>query len=182
MTKVNKGELAKKIGKSGAIVTRLINDGVLNSSFTPDGKKIFLEKAIHAIIMNKGRDYISVDIDIELPKIEKENTALYTVENLDELQELLDQEPSPSKKIEMMDKFWSYKIRKQKFLEAEGELLSVHDAKVAIDSILSPLNQYLNDMGNNLKNHFPDIENEFIEWINEENNRQKEHLKVKEWD
>lgn len=182
MTKVTKGELAQKIGKSGAIVTRLINSGVLNSSFTSDGKKIYLEKAIKAIIMNKGIDYIKVDIDvdIDIPSVEEEK--IYTAQNEEELQGYLDQEPSPSKKIDMMDKFWSYKIRQQKFLEADGQLISLSDAKAALEKLLTPLNQYLDDQSTNLKNHFPHLESDILSFIAEQNNRMKQQLRSNEWE
>ena len=112
----------------------------------------------------------------------KEDISIYTDEAKQELEVFLSQEPSPARKVDMIDKFWSGRIRRQKFLEADGELISVPDAKAAIETILAPFNQYLDDMGNNLKNHFPDVPLEVVEWINEENNRQKEQLQVKEWD
>ena len=184
MQEVNKTELAKKINKSGAIVTRLISSGILDDCFTPNGKKLYLEKAIKAIIKAKGSDYLSVGTVVEnsTPKEIKQNDNIYTDEAREELELFLSQEPSPARKVDMIDKFWSGRIRRQKFLEADGELISVPDAKAAIETVLSPFNQYLDDMGNNLKNHFPDISIEVVEWINEENNRQKEQLQVKEWD
>lgn len=184
MTEVSKSELAKNINKSGAIVTRLISNGILDDCFTPNGKKLYLEKSIKAIIKAKGSDYLSKEIIIEnttSDKVKEDNT-IYTDEAKQELEKFLNQEPSPARKVDMIDKFWSGRIRRQKFLEADGELIPVQDAKAAIETILAPFNQYLDDMGNNLKNHFPDVPLEVVEWINEENNRQKEQLQVKEWD
>ena len=184
MQEITKTELAKFINRSGSIITRLANDGVLDDCFTKSGKKLYLEKAIKAIIQAKGIDYLDKSIvqEYTTPKEAKENPQVDNTESRTELDDLLELEESPLKQVEIIDKYWSGRLRRQKFLEAEGELLSVHDAKVAIDMILTPLNQHMNDMGNNLKNHFPDIPNEVIEWIDEENNRQKEQLKVKEWE
>lgn len=184
MEEVNKSQLAKKINKSGAIVTRLISSGILDNCFTPNGKKLFLDKSIKAIIKAKGSDYLSIGTVVETstPETIKQDTSIYTDEAKQELEEFLSKESSPARQVDMIDKFWSGRIRRQKFLEADGELIPVTDAKAAIETILSPFNQYLDDMGNNLKNHFPDVPLEVVEWINEENNRQKEQLQVKEWD
>lgn len=57
MIEVNKKELAREIGKTGAIVTKLAKEGVLDGCFTPTGK-IDLEGAIKAIIKVKGADYL----------------------------------------------------------------------------------------------------------------------------
>ena len=57
MIEVNKKELAREIGKTGAIVTKLAKEGVLDGCFTSTGK-IDLESAIKAIIRVKGDDYI----------------------------------------------------------------------------------------------------------------------------
>ena len=57
MIEVNKKELAREIGKTGAIVTKLAKEGVLDGCFTPRGK-IDLKKAIEAIIRIKGAGYL----------------------------------------------------------------------------------------------------------------------------
>ena len=184
MNEVSKTELAKAINKSGAIVTRLINQGILDKCFTKNGKKLYLDKSIKAIIKAKGSDYLERDIvlDATTPDEIKHDNSIYTDEAKNELEVFLVQEPSPARKVDMIDKYWSGRIRRQKFMQEEGELISTHDAKVAVDTLLTPLNQFLDDIGNNLKNHFPDVSIEIIEWINEETNRQKEQLRLKEWD
>lgn len=184
MQELTKTELAKFINRSSSIITRLAKDGIFDECFTKTGKKLYLEKAIRAIIKSKGIDYLDKNIvqEFTTPLKAKENPKVNNLESRTELDDLLELEESPLKQVEIIDKYWSGRLRRQKFLEAEGELLSVHDAKVAIDILLTPLNQYLNDMGNSLKNHFPDAPSEIVEWIDEENNRQKEQLRVKEWD
>ena len=57
MEEVTKSELAKIIGKSAATVTNLVQARVLDNCFTPTGK-IYLEKAINAITLSKGGDFI----------------------------------------------------------------------------------------------------------------------------
>ena len=181
MTEVNKSELAKHLGVKPPMVTKHIKSGTLDKCFTPNGKKLYLEKAVQAIALSQKKDSKKI-VEVMTPQDVKDDENLFTDDANEQLQALIDSAQSPSQKVQIIKDFWVGKINRQKFLEAEGELLSVHDAKVAIDAILTPLNQHMNDMGNNLKNHFPDIPNEVIEWIDEENNRQKEQLKVKEWD
>jgi len=181
MTEVNKSELAKHLGVKPPMITKHIKAGTLDKCFTPNGKKLYLEKAVQAIALSQKKDSKKI-VEVMTPSEIKEDENLFTDNANEELNLLLLNAQSPSQKVQIIKDFWIGKINRQKFLEAEGELLPVHDAKVAIDTILTPLNQHMNDMGNNLKNHFPDIPNEVIEWIDEENNRQKEQLRVKEWD
>lgn len=58
MKEVNKSELAKAIGKSNAVITKIVKAGVLDGCFTPQGK-INLKEALTAIERYKGRDYIN---------------------------------------------------------------------------------------------------------------------------
>ncbi len=181
MTEVNKAELAKHLGVSPPMVSKYVKSGILDKCFTPNGKKIYLEKAVRAIALSKKRDTTQI-VNVATPNEIKEDEQIFNEESNGELEALLADAQSPSQKVQIIKDFWTGKINRQKFLEAEGELISVQDAKAAIDAILTPLNKYLDDMGNNLKNHFPDLNDDVIEWIDESNNRQKEQLRVKEWE
>lgn len=181
MTEVNKAELAKHLGVSSPMVSKYVRAGILDKCFTPNGKKIYLEKALKAIALSRKKDTNKI-VNVITPEDVKENKQIFNEESNIELEALLADAQSPSQKVQIVKDFWVGKINRQKFLEAEGELISVQDAKAAIDAILTPLNKYLDDMGNNLKNHFPDLDDEVIEWIDETNNRQKEQLRIKEWD
>ncbi|MCD6432951.1 MAG: hypothetical protein J7L21_02825 [Sulfurimonas sp.] len=180
MTEVNKGELAKHIGKSAAIVSRLINNGIMNDCFTPSGKKIYLEKALKAITLAKGNDYLGLEI-ITNDKI-KNNSSVYNAESITELEDLLRLEKSPSRKIEMMDKFWAYKIKKQKFKQEEGELITVDDAKATIEVLFSPLDRKLNDLHIDLKSRFAEIPIDAIEWLSDYINDMKKSISEYEWE
>ena len=181
MIEINKSQLAKQLGVSSPMVTKYVKSGVLDECFTPNGKKLYLEKATQAIAMSKKR---GSDAPVEEREIDKamQSPVIFTEESQNELSALLLLAKSPSQKVQITKDFWLGKLNRQKFLEAEGELISVAEAKAAIETILVPLNQYLNDQGNHLKNNFPSLSNEVLSWVDDENNRQKEQLQVTQWD
>lgn len=180
MTEVTKGELAKQLGVSGAMVSKHVKSGVLDKCFTPNGKKIYLEKAIDALEKSRQRGHN--ESDPIAPSDGNSDSVVYTGDNVKELDDLLKQTKSPSQKVQVMRDFWTGKLNRQKFMAEEGELIPVSDAKAAVEALLSPLNQYMDDQANNLKNHFPDVDDDVIEWIDEENNRQKEQLRRYKWE
>lgn len=133
--------------------------------------------------MTKGKDYVkdadlsSLEIDLSPPN-EDETAELFTANNIEELQELLDLEMSPSKKIDMMDKFWSYKIRQQKFMELEGELITISDAKAVINQVFAPISTALDSTPMQLKATFNDIPIEAVEWLSDRMNMIKNEAKA----
>lgn len=180
MVEVNKSELAAQLGVKPSMVSKHVKSGVLDGCYTPNGKKLYLEKAIQAIALSRKKG--SEESDTATNTLDDIPEQIYTAESQGELSKLLLLAKSPSQKVQITKDFWVGKINRQKFLEAEGELISIKDAKVALETLIGPLNQYLNDQGNNLKNNFPNVSGEVMEWIDEENNRQKEQLRVTQWD
>ena len=91
MQELTKTELAKFINRSSSIVTRLAKDGVLDDCFTKSGKKLYLEKAIKAIIKAKGIDYLDKSIvqEYTTPAEAKENPKVNNLESRTELDDLL---------------------------------------------------------------------------------------------
>lgn len=173
MTEVSKSQLAKEIERDPSVVTKYVKKGILDGCFTPNGKKIYLEKALKAITDYKG------ETENETPNASE---AIYSGDNKSELDALLLSATSSSQKVQITKDFWLGKINRQKFLQTEGDLITVEMAKGAVEKLLSPLNQYLNDQANSLKNHFPDVEVEVVSWIVEENNRWKEQLRGYDWE
>jgi len=180
MVEVNKSELAAQLGVKPSMVSKHVKSGVLDGCYTPNGKKLYLEKAIQAIALSRKKG--SEEGEVATNTLDDIPEQIYTAESQGELSKLLLLAKSPSQKVQITKDFWVGKINRQKFLEAEGELISIKDAKIALETLIGPLNQYLNDQGNNLKNNFPNISVEVMEWIDEENNRQKEQLRVTQWD
>ena len=103
MKEVSKSELAKIIGKSGATVTNLVQARVLDNCFTPTGK-IYLEKAINAITISKGGDFVKRNEEPEatekkqlqktqfeiLEEVEKEKSITFKKdENIEKLKDRL---------------------------------------------------------------------------------------------
>lgn len=110
-----------------------------------------------------------------------DSDEVFTDKNQKELKKLLEGATTSNQKVTIENTFWNSKINKLKALEAEKKLIPVDDAKKAIEVLIGPLNFYLDDQSNNIKNHFPDLSDEVIEWIAEENNRQKEQLRSFNW-
>jgi len=179
MTEVTKTQLAQNLGVSAAMISKHVKSGVLDGCFVKGGKKLYLEKAIQAIALSKKRDNEAFEVTV--PENYKD-AGLLNGDNEKALKRLLAKAKTPHQKVQITKDFWQGQINRLKFLESEGELISVDDAKKAINELLSPFNQYLDDLGNHLKNHFPDVSKEVVEWINDENNRQKEQLRVKQWE
>lgn len=180
MTEVTQAELSRQLGVSKSMIYKHVKSGILDKCFAPNGKKIYLEKAIQAIALSKKRDFDD-GIEKSIPKNYKDK-GLLNKDTESELKKLLSSAKTPHQKVQITKDFWQGQINRLKFFESEGELISVDDAKKAINELLSPFNQYLDDLGNHLKNHFPDVSKEVVEWVNEENNRQKEQLRLKQWD
>lgn len=181
MTEVNKSQLAKHLGVKPSMVTKHVKSGILDKCFTSNGKKLYLERAIEAIAFSRKRDNDKTIKDT-VPKNVQNDSSLFNEESSDELKFLLMDSKSPSQKVQIIKDFWLGKINRQKFLESEGELIPVSDAKAAVETLLSPLNQYLDDQANNLKNNFSDLSDEVVKWIVDENNRQKEQLREYIWE
>lgn len=182
MTEVNKTQLAKKLGVSSAMVSKHVKSGILDKCFTPNGKKIYLEKAIKSIELSKKREVSNNLFEVTTPKEIINNKTIVNDEAREELQGLLTYAQSPSQKVQIIKEFWAGKINRQKFLQAEAELITVYEAKSVIEKIFVHLNQYLNDQASNIKNNFPDLPLEISRWIDDENNKQKEQLRIKNWE
>ncbi len=181
MTEVNKSQLAEHLGIKPSMITKHVKSGTLDKCFTANGKKIYLEKAVEAIALARKRD-TKKTVNDTIPEDIEDDKSIFNEESTAELQSLLRAAKSPSQKVQIIKDFWLGKINRQKFLESEGELIPVSDAKAAVEKLLSPLNQYLDDQANNIKNHFPDLSEEVVKWIIEENNRQKEQLREQQWE
>jgi len=164
VTEVSKAELAKEINRSAAIVTLLVNSGILDKCFTPDGKKLYLEKAITAIVHAKGSDYLDNTVEQTTPARVIKNVDIYNEESKEELQRFLDAEPSPSRQIEMIDKYWAGRIKRHNFLVANKEVLSIQDIKIVLDAIATPLAKALDELPFMLKSRFS-IDDETFEWL-----------------
>lgn len=197
---ISKSELARANGVSAAYISKLFKKGIFEDCM--EGKKILRDCALaryldikdpardnqrasnrNKKLSEKSLDKETLEKDIDKTTSETiKKTDLYNADNIEELESLLLQVKTANQKVQLIKDFWAGKLNKQKFLKEEGELLPLDDAKKAVDKLLTPLNQYLNDQGNNLKNHFPDLPKEVVEWINKENNRQKEQLREKEWE
>jgi hypothetical protein len=162
LTAVTKSELARHIGKTPQYISKLVKQGMFDKCMTPDGKKIYLEKALEAMTKGRKRGFAP---PIAPPKNAAEDPAIYNEESVKELEELLSEAVSPSQKVQIVKDFWAGKIARQRFLQAEGELIAVSDAKAAVEKLLTPYNKALDDLPVQLKSHFPEIPTDAVEWL-----------------
>lgn len=131
------------------------------------------EKSL-ATMSQEERAKYDEELQASLSKLKDKATTM----NIDDLPDL-----------EGSAKEWNtYKIKEQgltyalKRRQLEGELITVDDAKAAFETLLAPLNKYLDDLGNSIKNHFPDVDDEVVDWVSGEINRQKELLQEYSWE
>lgn len=131
------------------------------------------EKSL-ATMSQEERAKYDEELQASLSKLKDKATTM----NIDDLPDL-----------EGSAKEWNtYKIKEQgltyalKRRQLEGELITVDDSKAAFETLLAPLNKYLDDLGNSIKNHFPDVDDEVIDWVSCETNRQKELLQGYAWE
>jgi len=99
---VSKSELAKAIGKSGATITKLVKEGVLDNCFTPGGK-IYLKKALDAITKRKGSFFIS-QADAAQEKKLHEMTQLEIMELVEKEKNIKFTRPNKSNDIMSIEK------------------------------------------------------------------------------
>ncbi len=148
---VNKKELAQALGVSAPYISKVVKQGRFDNCFTPDGKRLYLDKAISAYQKSMSR---SNRAEKAAPK--KDDGSVYNSANIEELDSLLKEEPSPLKQVQIVNQFWQGKTRRLDFLEAEGELIPVDDAKAAVDAVFTPINNDLDELPVSLRARFPD--------------------------
>ena len=173
LKKVTKSELAREIGKTPQYISKLVRQGLFDKCMAPDGKKIYLNKALEAL--SKGRRG-KFDHNVITPSSIKNDGQIYNADSLEELDLLLLDAKSPSQKVQIVKDFWLGKINRQKFLQNERELIPIHDAKATIEILFSPLSKKLDNLHIDLKARFTDVPLDAIEWISDEINSMKQSL------
>jgi len=73
------------------------------------------------------------------------------------------------------------KIAELTYKEKTGELMSVQHAKEVLEEYMIPFNHFLNDIPIQLKNQYPEIPTEAINWITEKINNQKRSYESHPW-
>jgi len=181
---VTKAQLARTLNVSPQMISKYVSKGVLSNSFVEDTnkKKLYLDKALSAIANFKTREPSHNSKNKTNEKVIKKVTTkeikktkdIYTDDNLRELSLLLLDIDSPKQKVDTIEVFWRGKVGKIKYDTLMRDLVPVDDAKIVLEAILTPLNQYLDDLAHHLKANFTDeVTDEMIRWINAENNRAK---------
>lgn len=187
MEEVNKKELAERLSISPQMVTKHVRSGTLDKCFTSNGKKLYFEKAAKAILNSQANPNdtllnIFKEKDIDPAKKTITNDGLLTPENEEKLAELLCDATSSSQKVQIEKDFWLGKINRQKFLLAEGEIITIDQGKEVIDALFSPISIRLDDLHINLKNRFQGISFDAISWLSNEINEIKKSVSEYKWE
>lgn len=177
MTEVTKGELAVHLGVSGAMVSKYVRTGILDKCYTPNGKKLYLEKSIQAIESSR-KDFKKEHSPAPQNSIDPN---IYNTENIEELDALLISVENPSQRVQVMKDYWTSRINRQKFLKEEGEIIYINEAKAAVEEIFNPLNKFLDDLPIQLKSHNQDVPIEAVKWLSDEINRMKKFIGEYQW-
>lgn len=168
METVNRAQLAKHLNTSPANITKLAKKGIFDDCFNNTGTKLYLEKAVKAYNMrvNKRRKRgVNSQNSDEKPKNIDENTVVYNADNQKELAKLLRDLDNPLEKARLETTFWQAKTRRLTFLETEGDLIPLNEAKKAIDAVLTPFNKDLDDLPIQMKGHNPEVSDEVVTWL-----------------
>lgn len=182
MTEVTKSELAAIADISPSMVSKHVRKGVLDRCYTPNGKKLYLEKALAAIAEARKDFKKPMSEAIENANHDPEKEIIYSQENVEELAELLGGVSNPLQRVQIQKDFWTAKTNRQKFLKEEGELIYVNEAKAAVEELISPLNKFLDDLPMNIKAHHQEVPIRVIEWVSAEINRMKQSIQGHQWD
>lgn len=178
MTEVTKGELAVHLGVSSAMISKHVRSGALDKCYTPNGKKLYLEKSIQAIESSR-KDFKK---EQHATKENNIDPNIYNTENIEELDNLLADIQNPSQRVQVMKDYWTSRINRQKFLKEEGEIIYINEAKAAVEEIFNPLNKFLDDLPMQLKSHNQDVSIEAMQWLSDEINRMKKFMSEHQWD
>ena len=141
---VTYSELAQKLGKTRAYISKLKKKGIFDDCI--EGKKIDYDCAIEAI-KNNTKDFKKVDIKkLENKKIIQKNlpeNLPVTDEMIGELEELLIDVSNPSQKVAIIKDYWLGKINQLKY-EAEREKYFLkEEVKEEVQKIASVVRQRL---------------------------------------
>ena len=79
MVEVNKSELAAQLGVKPSMVSKHVKSGVLDGCYTPNGKKLYLEKAIQAIALSRKKG--SEESDTATNTLDDIPEQIYTAES-----------------------------------------------------------------------------------------------------
>jgi len=182
---VNKSTFASEVGRSPAAITKALDKGIFSHCLSPDGKSIDLEKGMAAYVhyASASKNKILNTHEPVKPKLKTTNNkeldtkieeAIKDTRNIEALEKLLDDEDIPPLMVVQITKiFWESVKAKANAELLTGNIIYMDDAKDMVDEVIVPLSEYLNNQAHSFKSYFPDIPNECIDWIIEENDRQK---------
>jgi phage terminase Nu1 subunit (DNA packaging protein) len=159
---VNKAEFSREVGVSYSTVMNMTKKGIFDKCFTKDGKKLYLDCALKAY---HGRNVLSYPRNITMKASETIEPVVYNTDSEDELAKLLLNVDDPYTRTRITNQFWDAKARRLKFLEAEGELIPLDEAKLAVSAVMVPFNKDLDDLPIQLKGHFPEVSQEAVDWL-----------------
>lgn len=144
-------------------------NGTLKNCYVPNSnnKKLYLEKVREATAKSKSRPTHLDNQEKQKSKGSSKKTLdsdVDTIENREELEDLLLDAQNSMQKVTITKDFWLGKINQQKFLKEDGELVSVDSVKAILDDIGIPLAKAMDDLPFAYASRF-DMSDEAMEWM-----------------
>lgn len=184
MEAITKAELARRVGVNRSMIAKYVKSGLLDECYTDDGKKVFYELAKEVIDKSRQKPkskHRKKDIEkqqkqeefIQRQKEYAEYNPHIKDQDPEDLVLLLLDSQSPSQTVQIKKDYWIGRTNRQKFLQAEGDLLTVEDAKAILEKVATPINQAMDDLPTDLKARFIDVDDDAIEWLSERINEIK---------
>jgi hypothetical protein len=136
-----------------------VKRGQVKIHYKPKSKKKFYK--LHEVAKVYG---IKIgEIESNTPVAVKENKEIFTSENLDELNQLLNEADTPMVRVSIIDTFWAGKIKEAKYKEAIRELIPLHEAVGVVQVATTNFKTKMYEIPQQMKAHFPDMGIEMVD-------------------
>ena len=152
-----------------AYFSQLVKKGVVPYHTKPGRKRklFYYEEAKKALIDNQNPAHDGrreEELSLTQEELDFMNHSM-PKDMPDELRKLLKDVSDPLKRVKISKEFWASKRQEISYQLEASEVITVSDAKVVVEMILTPLNTKLDDLPMSLRNRFDTVPTEAIEWL-----------------
>ena len=110
------------------------------------------------------------------------NMYLSAQEVPDDLRALLDDAATSKDKAQIVNYYWTGKKNRLQYEKEKRNLIEMNEAKGVIEKLFMPIDKKLNDLPIDLKNRFPNIHPDAIEYLSDSINNMKLSLQEYQWE
>ena len=110
------------------------------------------------------------------------NMYLSAQEVPDDLRALLDDAATSKDKAQIVNYYWTGKKNRLQYEKEKRNLIEMNEAKGVIEKLFMPIDKKLNDLPIDLKNRFPNIHSDAIEYLSDSINNMKLSLQEYQWE